>query len=744
MPADQIRKVWDVKLPPNLGIATGEPSGVFVFDIDPDSGGLDAVQKLQADYEPLDAGRVVRTGSGGWHLYFAMPDFDITNSPRGLKPYGKGIDIRGTGGQVVLPPSVSVKGAYSVLKDEPIGPAPEWLLDLLRPVTVSHEGPGGGALSTTPVATPAAPAEPRLLAYAERAWGGEVARLQQLAVTGWNGEPWDTTTYEVACNLFELAHASWTAYSERDVCEAVFVNAPRDPGFGDDRVNTKIESARLKTAGRARPQPALHDDMAAYVMGAMPAAPAAPNTVRAWPCRTWDDLGNSQRMVDRYGATMRWVEQAGTWAIYSGGAWRLDKARMAHDLAQKMIDSLPHTEAHSYSETNLVTVGKDQITEREAFLRWAKGQRMSARVAAALVELRGRSDMQAQTADFDTQPQLLNVRNGVIDLTTGRLQPHDPKLMLMQQAPVAYDPTAQAPEWSAFLERVQPNPSMRAYLQRISGYSITALTTEQALFIHHGAGSNGKSVYLQIVSEMLGDYGQAVPPATLLTRGRDQHPTDVARMAGKRFLQASETGVGQRLNEELVKGLTGGEMRTARFLNQDFFDFRPTGKIHLITNHLPELTDSPSIWRRVHLIRWGVIIPDAQQDIDLPYRIIANELPGVLAWFVAGAVAWARERLTPPQAALDDVAAYRAEQDEFGDFLATCCVIDEAISASVEQLYGAYQGWAFRNGMRHTIQGPTFSKMLTERGFRKISQGTWRGHGGLRPITVVEQQSVTL
>jgi len=349
--------------------------------------------------------------------------------------------------------------------------------------------------------------------------------------------------------------------------------------------------------------------------------------------------------------------------------------------------------------------------------------------------------------DFDAQPYLLNVANGVVDLTTGQLQDHDPELLLMLQSPVRYDPNAEHPRWDAFLERCLPDPAVRDYLRLAFGYSLTGSMAEQSLFIHHGSGANGKSVFLVIASYIAGSYGQVVPRETLLAKSGSgsEHPTSVARMRGKRFLQASETAAGRRLDEETVKGLTGGEQQTARFMGADFFDFTPTGKIHFVTNHLPRLTDAESIWRRLHLVAWRQVIPVEERDPALAETIIANEAEGVLAWAVRGAVDWharvaAGQRLPIPDSMKVDLGDYRQDQDILGEFVDSRLQKDEVAFASMAEIYSSYSAWCFNSGIRNPLTSQDLGRALAERKFARKRTGKSRGFAAR--FIPVEQREV--
>lgn len=746
----------------NIGIATGEPSGIWVLDVDPDHGGAEALRKMQADNGPLSPGFAVRTGSGGWHLYFSMPDFPVTNSRGRLaRKYGKGLDVRGTGGQVVAPPSRSLKGDYAVIKNGPVGPAPDWLLDLIRPedrpplVAVPAPAPDAPTDDQTPTpATTPAPADPRLATYAQRAWDGELGRLDELKAKGWDGPPWDETTYQVACNLIELANSDWTPFAIEDAYQALFTRAPRDPGFADDRVNAKFESARERVQGKARPQPRLTplpsstgagDPLAGVdvtvdprLTGAVPTTPGTAPVDPTWPMRTQDDMGNALRLQDHFGASLRYLVDVAKWAYYNGSRWEiLDEVRF---LVHQMLDRLPTTEALAYSP--VPEHEEDKTDPRTRFMKWVKMQRMTQRITACLKEASALDALRAVRDDFDREPMLLNVRNGVVDLRTGALLPARPEMLLMQQASIEYDPDATAPLWEAFLERVQPDPAMRTYLQRLTGYSITGNTNEQVMFLHHGTGANGKSVYLRAVSMVLGDYDQTVPRSTLLVKSNgESHPTDIARMVGKRFLQVSETGVGRRLDEEVVKGLTGQEKQTGRFMHGNFFDFTPTGKIHYVTNHLPRLSDAESIWRRMHLVAWRVTIPPHEMDPNLGDKLEA-EAQGIFAWMVRGASDWWRNRLGQPESAIADVRAYRKDQDIFGQFIASRLDrVDSTHFTNSDALFQAYSAWAFSQGIRKTLHAMDFARAMIERGFEQVDalDGT-RGFRGVRPRPYPGQQ----
>lgn len=279
---------WTGDKPRNIGVATGPDSGVFVVDVDPDSGGDESMKALNAEHgrEWMMTYRV-KTGSGGWHLYFNYPDFELGNSASKI---GKGIDTRGKGGYVVTAPSVSSKGPY-IEHDHPVLDAPEWLLELLRPKQRKAPEP----TIERPTVTQGSPEQQRLDGYTTATIDNEVGRLHRLAAEGWDGAPWDSTTYEVACNLLELANADWS-YLEPEQAEAlVFDNAPRDPGFDAGRVSIKIESARNKVGDNATGYPAKPE--AAFWLDAEDAAELAPAPVKPEASTSADEADSFDSFV---------------------------------------------------------------------------------------------------------------------------------------------------------------------------------------------------------------------------------------------------------------------------------------------------------------------------------------------------------------------------------------------------------------------------------------------------------------
>jgi putative DNA primase/helicase len=208
----------------------------------------------------------------------------------------------------------------------------------------------------------------------------------------------------------------------------------------------------------------------------------------------------------------------------------------------------------------------------------------------------------------------------------------------------------------------------------VAGYALTGDTREQVLFILYGTGANGKSTFLEVLRALLGEFARQTDFSTFLVRSSDTVRNDLAKLAGARFVTAVEAEEGRRLDEALVKQLTGGDRITARFLYKEFFEYDPQFKIFLATNHKPVIwSPGEAIWRRIRLIPFAVTIPEAEQDHTLVAQL-CTELPGILRWAVQGCLAWQQEGLGIPEEVQQATAAYRQDMDALAGFLASCCV----------------------------------------------------------------------
>jgi putative DNA primase/helicase len=363
----------------------------------------------------------------------------------------------------------------------------------------------------------------------------------------------------------------------------------------------------------------------------------------------------------------------------------------------------------------------------------AKASEAAGRLTAMIRVARPLPGVPVTPADLDTDGFRLNVRNGAIDLRTGRLHAHDRSALCTKLVDLDYDPQAACPVFTAFLERVMAgNQKMMTFLQRAIGYSLTGSTIEQAIFIMHGTGANGKTTLIETVLALLGEYGKASDSSLLLTKMGDGVRNDVARLAGARFVSTSETEAGRRLAETLVKQLVGGDTITARFLFSEFFEFPSTFKIWLATNHKPNVKGTDyAIWRRIKLIPFDVTITPEEVDKELPVKLRA-ELPGILAWAVRGCLEWQQQGLGVPEEVKAATKEYREDQDFFGAFIEDRCIVDPEAETPSRDLQTAYVLWCEENGYKKEANPRVLWTQLTDRGFKEHRDKRTRYRIGIR------------
>ena len=305
--------------------------------------------------------------------------------------------------------------------------------------------------------------------------------------------------------------------------------------------------------------------------------------------------------------------------------------------------------------------------------------------------------------EFDSHARYFNCHNGYLDLKTGDLKAHKADLFFAKESYVDYTDKIDCPQWTAFLNQIfARDQDLIRYIQKAIGYSLTGATTEQCMFILHGSGRNGKSVFLDLINEIMGDYACNIQPQSIMVKnafGGNQANSDIARLQGARFVTTTEPNEGMRFDEGLIKQLTGGDKITARFLYKDEFEFTPEFKIWIASNHKPIIRGrDDGIWRRMILIPFQVQIPIDKVDKYLKYKL-RKELPGILNWAVQGCTLWQREGLKPPKVITNATKDYRSEMDVVATFIEECLKVTGNPNNEIraKELYGLYKAWAIEN-----------------------------------------------
>jgi putative DNA primase/helicase len=444
------------------------------------------------------------------------------------------------------------------------------------------------------------------------------------------------------------------------------------------------------------------------------------------------DAGNGERLAFHYYSEAVYCIEWKKWLLWSGQRWEMDTRNAIFVLAKETARRIP-AEAKSAK-------GEDY----GATLKWAIKSEAKERLNAMLFLGSTEDGMSVETREVDQNKWLFNVQNGTLNLKTGQLKPHDRADLLTKISPVHFDPHATCPLFLEFLHKIfQGRQNLIRFMQRVIGYSLTGETREQIFLVLFGAGSNGKSLLLKILRALFADYGHTMEAKTIYAKREDRMPSDVAELAGKRFVACSEANEGRRLDEATVKQITGGDEMTGERKYENQFSFTPQFQLFFATNHKPEIRGTDhAIWRRVQLVPFDVKFWDAEKGEKGPPELQADpalfdklraEMPGVLAWAVQGCLDWQRDGLGTPDEILNATRGYREEQDRLGAFFSERCVVTPTAIAKSSDLYAAYSVWADDNGevkMTQTAMG----KQLKERGFIKTLQaGTgkavWRGVG---------------
>ena len=301
--------------------------------------------------------------------------------------------------------------------------------------------------------------------------------------------------------------------------------------------------------------------------------------------------------------------------------------------------------------------------------------------------------------DFDQDDMLLNTPNGYLDLTSGEQRGEDKTKMFSYVTNTESTETQQPDTWIDFLNDIFNNDKeLIRFIQKSIGYSMTGSTREQVMFILHGKGRNGKSIFIETVREILGTYSDNIQAKTIMVKRGDTINNDIAKLQGVRLVTSSEPNEGFRFDEGLIKQLTGGDTVTARFLYGEEFNFDPKFKIWVTTNHKPIVRGTDDgIWRRLLLIPFKVQIPEHKVDKDLKYKLL-REAPAILNWMLEGSIAWQREGLGIPEEVKNASESYRKEMDVIEQFVADECIVNEGERIGANELFKSYQKWADETG----------------------------------------------
>lgn len=416
-----------------------------------------------------------------------------------------------------------------------------------------------------------------------------------------------------------------------------------------------------------------------------------------------DDTGNAQRLHDAFGDGLRYSYVDKKWLYYKDGKWNYDNIGYHRAVADASVELIERERPKYEDDDNALKAFEKHLKRSRSFSGKTNMLREAEHYKPVLPSM------------LDRKKHCLNCKNGVIDLKSGKLSPHCREDFFTRITKCAYNPDSDAtPLWDNFLNDIfGGDRDLIRYVQKAVGYSLTGSTAEQCAFFLYGTGRNGKSTFLEIVRCILGDYATNIQPQTIMVKPNSGNAanSDIARLKGARLVTSVEPNEGMRIDEGLLKQLTGDDVVTARKLFGDEFEFKPEFKLWMATNHKPIIRGTDTgIWRRIHLIPFTVQIPENKVDRHLKFKL-AKELDGIFRWAIEGCRLWQSEGLTMPKAVLDAVKEYRHEMDVISAFLDACCHEGGEVKASA--LYAVYARWADENNeykMSNTKFGAEMAK----------------------------------
>lgn len=440
------------------------------------------------------------------------------------------------------------------------------------------------------------------------------------------------------------------------------------------------------------------------------------------------DSGNAELFAHLFGGRVLHNHRTGRWLFWRDHRWVEDP--------DTEIFLQAKVAARARCEAALEIADEER---RKKLMGWAIASESAGKITAMLMLAAAERALADPGTSWDADPALLGCPNGVIDLRTAIRRDGKPADRISRATAIPFEPDASCPRWVRFVAEITAGDAALAdYLQRAMGYSITGDTREQCLFVCYGGGANGKSTFLKILRLVLGEHAHVLPFDALANERQGGIPNDIAALAGRRFVTASEVNENARLNEGRVKALTGGDPISARYLHQEFFTFVPVAKYWLAVNHKPRVhDDSHGFWRRLRLLPFlARFDPATEPDLD---ATLLAEAPGILAWCVYGAMRWYAEGLASPPIVQAATREYESESDLLAGFVDDACVVGPDEHARAADLYRAYDAWAIntRLPLREKLGTKSFGERVGKRFPRgRDERGIW--YAGVRPKNMFE------
>ena len=465
--------------------------------------------------------------------------------------------------------------------------------------------------------------------------------------------------------------------------------------------------AEVEAEAEAEAEAVQDDDQQPEVVKVMPRTAIFENEL--------NDSANAERFVQMHGHNLKFVPELGGFIHFDGTHWT------QNDLTPMILAQTVGKEIQEIGQMLIKQAcKKEELSWAYAVLRHGSSSLNRAGIQNML-EL-AKPMMTARLHELNANPMLLGTANGVIDLKSGRLLAPRRAFMMTHHSPVVYDPAAVCPRWEQFIDEICcGNAEYAAFLQRCVGYWITGRTDEQLLFFLHGGGCNGKSTFMSVIQQLLGEFSRQISSNVLLfNRNGNTGPNpSLTKLVDARLVVANELPEGARMDENLVKAMTGDDVIVARapYAKKEM-EFRPSFSLVMVGNHKPEIRDtSNGMWRRMLMLPFNASFTKEQLDPMLMEKLRA-EMPGILNWAIQGCQMWQEQRLKAsiPARLKQDVETYRAESDMVGCFLEECTQTRAGAKVPMSEVYAVYSRWTQQNG-EWAMKQLALKKKLIEKGF---------------------------
>ncbi|MES0385027.1 MAG: phage/plasmid primase, P4 family [Hyphomicrobium sp.] len=444
------------------------------------------------------------------------------------------------------------------------------------------------------------------------------------------------------------------------------------------------------------------------------------------------DDGNARRLIDHHGFDLRYCEEQGIWYAWNGRRWAPSKGVAVERRAKNTARAFHRAELDAARDANAPS------------RKWALRSEGAPQILNMVRLARSEESIAVEIPDLDADPWLFGCLNGVLNTRTGDLLPHDRKYLITKIAPVVFDPTATFELWNNFIDAVTDgNPEQQEFLQRAVGCSLTAEPADDdRFFFIHGPPGGGKTTFIEAVLAALGRYGQAANFDMLLNHSNvgGTRP-DLVRLRGARFVSVADIPDGKRLDEKVLKQLTGGDTIAAHAKYQDEIEFTAVCKLWVAGNHEPIINDGDSaVWRRILKVPFTHVIPEGTRDPTVKATLRSNPAAraAVLAWAFRGCQEWQRQGLAAPESVKIATAEYQERQDLIQQFMAECCDRGAGLEMELGEGYKAFNEWCRNSGI---YRPDTTRTRFTQRVKTILSAPEIRKSGSRRYVTGIDLQA---